>query len=340
MQAIKQAKIFSRPRTPLEDVLPLATPFSVEIDICSVCNLKCNYCFQADKTARQASGIRFGMMDLALFDKILADLKQFPDKIKKLRLYEFGEPLLHPELPEMIRRIWAADVTEYVEITTNGVLLTPALGEQLVAAGLSRINVSINAVEEAKNNLVSGARVDFQALLDNLKAFYPLKGNCHVYIKLSDDGSLSKDEEDTFYRLFGDLCDEIFIEKLSPIWRDTEVNASIEGAVGPYGQPLAYKTVCPLIFTRMVINHDGVVVACCVDWSRQYVIGDVAREPVRDVWNSPKMRDLQIRHLRGEREQVPMCRGCNALMSCTIDNIDAQAPQLVEKFATANGGKS
>ncbi|HET6718114.1 MAG TPA: radical SAM protein [Rhodocyclaceae bacterium] len=337
MQAIKQAKIFSRPRVRLEEVLPLATPFSVEIDICSVCNLKCSYCFQADKDGKQASGVRFGMMGLPLFDKILGDLKQFPEKIKKIRLFEFGEPLLHPDLPSMIRRIWDADVAEYVEITTNGVLLTPALGQQLVAAGLSRLNISINAVDEAKYRAVSGAKVDLRALVDNAAAFYRNKGDCHVYIKLSDDGTLTKAEEEEFYRLFGDSCDEIFIERLSPIWRDTDVNRSVAGGFGPYGQPLAYKTVCPLIFTRLVINHDGVAVACCVDWSRQYVIGDVASEPVRAVWTGRKMRDLQLRHLRGEREDVPMCKGCNALMSCTIDNIDAHAAQLIEKFVEANG---
>ena len=32
------------------------------------------------------------------------------------------------------------------------------------------------------------------------------------------------------------------------IWRDTEINSAMAGSVGPYGQPLEYKTVCPLIF--------------------------------------------------------------------------------------------
>jgi predicted transcriptional regulator len=43
-----QPRIHSAPKTKLEDVVPLQTPFSVHIDICSLCNFKCSFCFQAD----------------------------------------------------------------------------------------------------------------------------------------------------------------------------------------------------------------------------------------------------------------------------------------------------
>lgn len=337
MRAKKQAKIFSRARVALENVIPLETPFSVEIDVCSQCNFTCNFCFHADKREVRESGVRFGRMSMELFHKIVEDMKRFPEKVKKVRLFEFGEPLLHPRLPEMIRAIWDAGVAEYVEITTNGVLLTPDLGRELVEAGLSRINISVSGVTEEKYREVSGHKIDMATFLANLKHFFENKKGCHVYVKLADDGSLTQAEEEKFYALFGDLCDEIYIERLSPIWRDTDINSAMESPVGPYGQPLAYKKVCPLIFTRMVINYDGIAVACCVDWKRQYVIGDVARESVYDVWNGAPLRELQLRHLRGEREEVPMCKGCTALMSCTIDDVDARAGEVLEKMKAHRG---
>jgi radical SAM protein with 4Fe4S-binding SPASM domain len=337
MLAKKQAKIFSRGRVPLEGVIPLETPFSVEIDVCSVCNFSCNFCFHADKREIRESGVRFGRMELPLFRKILGDLKRFPEKIKKVRLFEFGEPLLHPDLPEMIRAIWEADVAEYVEITSNGVLLTPELNLKLVAPGLSRINISVDGVTEEKYREVAGYPLKMEAFLANLRHLYEHRGSCHIYIKLADDGTLTKGEEERFYALFGDLCDEIFIERLSPIWRDTEINSAMASAVGPYGQTLEYKTVCPLIFTRMVINYDGVVVACCVDWKRQYVIGDLSRQSAYDIWNGELLRELQLRHLRGERESIGLCRGCTALSSCTIDNVDAHAGELLGNMEAKRG---
>lgn len=330
--AIKQAKIFSRPRVSLEEVLPLKTPFSVEIDICSACNLNCTFCFHADKPGIKQSGITFGLMEMGVFEKIVNDLKGFPDKIKKVRLFEFGEPLLHPRLADMIQLLKGSGVTEYVETTTNGLLLTPELGGRLVEAGLDRMNISVNGITKEQYLKMTGHSLDMEDFLNNVRHFYEHKKQCHVYIKLSDDGTLTKEDETEFYRLFEGVCDEIFVERLSPIWRDTEVNSSLEGQLGPYGQELTYKKVCPLIFTRYIINHDGIAVACCVDWKRQYIIGDLKIQNACDVWNGEPMRSLQLTHLEGARETVPMCNGCTALMSCTIDNLDAGARKVYERM--------
>lgn len=340
MKALRQAKIYQRPRTPLETVVPLETPYSVEIDVCSVCNFACSFCFHADTAEIRRSGIRFGRMEMGLFEKILGDLRAFPEKIKKVRLFEFGEPLLHPQLPEMIRAARDAGVSEHVEITTNGSLLTERLNLELVAAGLSQINISVSGVTARQYREVSRARVDMDGFLATLGHLYDHREGMHIYIKLGDDGTLAAEDEQAFYRLFGDLCDEIYVERLSPIWRDTDVNDGMECAVGAYGQALAPKDVCPLIFTRMVINPDGVVVACCVDWKRQYVVGDLTRETAYDVWNGAALRDLQARHLRRERTELELCRDCTALMSCTIDDIDAHAEELLGRLAAEPGGEA
>lgn len=337
MGAIKQAKIYSRPRTPLETVVPLETPFSVEIDVSSFCNFRCNFCFHKDRTEIRKAGVKFGMMEMELFRKIVNDLGDFPEKIKKIRLFEFGEPLLNRHLPEMIRHIWQREVAEYVEITTNGTLLTKELNVRLIESGLSRINISVNALTAKKYKEVANCAVDMRRFVSTLKHLYQHKKDCHIYIKLADDGSLTSREEEKFYATFGDLCDEIFVEKLSPIWRDTEINSELSNAIGPYGQRLEYKLVCPLIFTRMVINYDGVVVACCVDWKRRYVLGNAATDSVYDIWNGERLEALQMVHLKGERESVPLCQGCSALTSCTIDNIDAHADELLGKFEKKRG---
>ena len=340
MKARNQAKIYARARTPLETVIPLETPYSVEIDVCSACNFKCSFCFQADRQQVRRSGITLGRMEMPLFEKIVGDLRAFPDRIRKVRLFEFGEPLLHPQLPEMIRAVNTADVTDHVEITTNGLLLTEKLNLELVDAGLSQVNISVSGITEERYREVSGVKVDLARFTATLEHLHRHKGDLHIYVKLADDGSLSKADEQEFYRLFGDSCDDIFIERVSPIWRDTDINEGMEAALGPYGQPLTYKDVCPLIFTRMVINPDGVVVACCVDWKRQYVIGDLTQDSASDVWNGPALRDLRVRHLRREREDIELCRGCTALMSCTIDDVDAHAEAILGRMCREQGDQA
>ena len=105
MSAIKRAKIYARQRTPLEKVIPLEAPFSVQIDICSACNLQCNFCFHSDKAAIDDANIKFGVMQWETYQKIIDDMKTSwgEQKIKKLRLFKIGEPLLNRNVCQMVK---------------------------------------------------------------------------------------------------------------------------------------------------------------------------------------------------------------------------------------------
>ena len=48
INAVVKPRIHHQKKQKLEDVVPLKTPFSVHIDVCSYCNFKCSFCFQAD----------------------------------------------------------------------------------------------------------------------------------------------------------------------------------------------------------------------------------------------------------------------------------------------------
>ena len=48
-EPIVRPRIYSAKKQKLEGVVPLSTPYSVHIDVCSVCNFKCSFCFQADE---------------------------------------------------------------------------------------------------------------------------------------------------------------------------------------------------------------------------------------------------------------------------------------------------
>ena len=70
-----QPRIYSADKVKLEDVAPLKTPFSVHIDVCSYCNFKCSFCFQADTLGKKEKDFPHGMMKMDLFKKTVDDLK-------------------------------------------------------------------------------------------------------------------------------------------------------------------------------------------------------------------------------------------------------------------------
>lgn len=89
MSAIKRGKIYAQKRVNLGDVIPLEVPFSVQIDICSACNLKCNFCFHSDLDAVKRVGVRFGLMTYELFTKIIDEMKENWGGQKELRNFAY-----------------------------------------------------------------------------------------------------------------------------------------------------------------------------------------------------------------------------------------------------------
>lgn len=334
MIAKKQAKIYSRKRVSLEEVVPLEVPFSVQIDICSACNLKCKFCFHSDLQAIREANVKFGYMSMELFKKIIDDMKNSwgKNKIKKLRLFKVGEPLLNPHVCEMVRYAKEADIAECIEITTNGVLLEKKMNTGLIEAGLDILNVSINGINEAQYNDVCQADINFQQYRENIKDFYEKKQQCQLFLKYGDIG-YTKEEKECFYKLFGDICDEIFVETISSsLWQDTNVSNQIPDlGVGTYGQPLVTKKVCPFIFTTMVVNDLGIVHLCCADWKSEYVLGDLNTQSISEIWNGNRHLLFQEKHLLFQKDSIKICRNCESLSANTLDNIDMYANEIYEK---------
>jgi len=333
MKAKKIAKIFSATRTPLETVIPRDTPFSIEVDISSVCNLKCKFCFHSDSEKIKKSGIEFGTMDMQLYKKIIDDIGDFPQKPAKLKLFEFGEPLINKNMPEMVRYAKTKSVANSIETVTNGILLNKKLNRDLVNAGLSRINISVESMSGDSYEKVAGVKINFNEYVENIRDFYNNRGNCLVYIKLIDLGDLTQAEKDSFYNIFGNICDEIFIENVAPVWKDTTANENIIGTIGSYGQSIDYKFVCPFIFTRMIVNYDGTVALCCTDWQRKELIGNAKDESLYKIWNGEQLRKIQLKHLNGERENIDLCEGCTTLCTSTIDDIDKYRFEILERMS-------
>lgn len=335
MSAIKRAKIFARERVPLQEVIPLVTPFSVQIDICSACNLKCNFCFHSDEDAIQKTGVKFGVMKWETYQKIIDDMKKTwgERKIKKLRLFKIGEPLLNSDVCHMVKYAKEANVAECIEITTNGTLLNEKMSLGLIEAGLDILNISVNGISEQQYMNVCKSKVNISELKNNIDFFYRNRKACKLYIKYSDIG-YSDEEKQTFYSEFGDICDEIFVETISAtLWQETNINENIcDLRKGTYGQELKKKQVCPFIFTTMVVNDRGIAHLCCVDWKSEYVLGDLKSDHIDDIWNGEKLRQYQKQHLMMMRDQISICKNCESLSANTVDNIDLYAEDLLEKM--------
>jgi MoaA/NifB/PqqE/SkfB family radical SAM enzyme len=99
------------------------------------CNLDCRTCIRNVWLAPDE------IMDPATYDRILADLPKF-SPTPTIFFGGLGEPLMHPDLPEMIAQTKALGAR--VELITNSTLLTKRLSRRLIEAGLDHLWVSLD----------------------------------------------------------------------------------------------------------------------------------------------------------------------------------------------------
>ena len=152
--------------TPLQDRLqrPLR---ELRMSVIDRCNFRCTYCMPADSL--QGRGVFLPLVKL-LTDHEIEDLVvAFVDLgVRKLRITG-GEPLVRPGLPGLIRTLAAIPKLNDIALTTNGVIL-PRLADDLAAAGLGRVTVSLDTLDEAVLDHMSGGKARLSQILDGISA--------------------------------------------------------------------------------------------------------------------------------------------------------------------------
>ena len=332
MKAKYEPRIDLNNRTRLETVIPKDTPFVVFVDPSDACNFKCRFCPTSDRNLMKEVGRPWKQMSYELFTKIANDMAGFPNKVKVLRLYKDGEPLLNKRLADMVKYAKDVGAAERIDTTTNASLLTKVRGKALVDAGLDRINISIYGTTNDHYTNFSGVKLEFERVLANVKDFYEIRGGCEMLVKINGD-TLTSDEKEIFLKRFGDYTDKIYIEHIMSCWPEFELRGvEVNSEKGLYGQNIKEVNVCPYPFYGMAINSDGLVSICFLDWARKLTIGDVKQRPVSEIWAGKEMRSYQRMFLEGKRKNHPVCGGCGQMSHGQPDNIDEFRTELLYKL--------
>lgn len=281
-------------RVQLGKVVPLDTPFVLNIFITSLCNFRCNYCYytlDADIRAEKYGPAMY--MSFEDFKKIIDSATNFPQKIKTILFTGFGEPLLHPELPQMIKYAKEKGVAERIELITNGSLLTHELSDALIEAGLNYLRVSIQGVSASHYKNISNVNINFDAFVEQLNYFYKRKQgyDCQVYCK-TVDAALQPGEDQVFYELFDTCSDVINIEKV--VVFDEDVKYTGIGNIGAQknknGLAVTEIKVCPIPFYTVDIFPDGLISVCHI--RDHCTLGYIKNIGIDVAWKSKICRDF------------------------------------------------
>ena len=133
----------------------------LRISVTDKCNLRCRYCMPADGVCKKDH------VDMMTEDEIITAVQAAAALgITKLRITG-GEPLVKKNIVSICRRAAAVEGIKEVCLTTNGLLL-PQLAKELKAAGVKRLNLSLDTLDPQKYAYITriGQMDDFRAGLD------------------------------------------------------------------------------------------------------------------------------------------------------------------------------
>ena len=160
----------------------------LRISVTDRCNFRCTYCMPAEIFGEAYEFLpRAEILSFEEMERLVRIC--VPLGARKLRITG-GEPLLRHGLPELIRQLGAVDGLEDLAMTTNATLL-PKYAQRLADAGLKRVTVSLDSLDEAVFLKMNGERLTVAKVLEGIEAaeragLTPIKLNCVVQRGVND----------------------------------------------------------------------------------------------------------------------------------------------------------
>ncbi|WP_240909074.1 GTP 3',8-cyclase MoaA [Bacillus paralicheniformis] len=140
----------------------------LRISVTDRCNLRCTYCMPAEIFGQDYPFLPKG--ELLSFEELerLAKLFVHQFGVEKIRLTG-GEPLMRKDMPELVGKLAEIKGIRDIAMTTNGVLL-PVYADKLKKAGLKRVTVSLDSLDDERFKAINGRGVSVSKVLAGIEA--------------------------------------------------------------------------------------------------------------------------------------------------------------------------
>lgn len=248
------------------------------VEITNVCNRDCSFCPGTTRAPK--------FMSCEEMSHIISELSGLTEYVY---FHVMGEPLLHPELPQLIRI--ASECGIKCAITTNGTLLREH-GNALIESGVYKVNLSVHSFEEGT----------YQEQLDYVRSVVDFADKASAagiltVIRLWNLGHDGGRNRETL---------KILHERFSDEWQEGARGARIRHRLHlEYGERFAWpdaeadylgdEVFCYGLRDHFGILSDGTVVPCCLDREGTINLGNVFDTPLTEILSSDRA--------------VSMCRG-------------------------------
>jgi MoaA/NifB/PqqE/SkfB family radical SAM enzyme len=280
---------------------PPIYPDRLYIESTNVCNLRCIMC----PTGLGTTVREKGYMDMALFRRIVDEMAPH---VKATTPHIWGEPLLHPNMMEMIA--YCRERGLHSEISTNAVLLDEAASQAILDAGLGTIYLCMDGATKETYEQVR-RNGNFEETTENIQRFLRMKTEYsgptpEAKLQLVEIGPTADEVEDFRAQWALPGVDRINIKAFDS-WGDQI--GEISELRAQENNVLTTRFQCPNLWYHAHIYWDGTLVRCDRDFDAVGALGSVS-DGVMKAWRGDEMAQLRRQHVSNDLDDIVPCNNC------------------------------
>lgn len=283
-------------------------PWILNLDTFSGCNLKCPFC----PTGTDQMQRRRAHMPMERAKRMIDIVK---DHALEIRLYNWGEPFLNPDIFEIIR--YARDAGLFTVISSNLSVKVKDLPRKIVDSGLDRLTGSIDGLAQ-KSLETYRRKAEAKLCFDNIRAIAEEKtrqGVSHPSVDLKF--LVFRHNEHELGQLEAkrrEIGADSFLPRRAFIFHDSFVPKH------PDYQPIKqiFHGTCDFLYSELTVEANGAISPCCTNTSEKWDVGNLdGLDDLRKFWNAPIYRAMRAFNagIEGAENLAPgreiLCKTCD-----------------------------
>jgi radical SAM protein with 4Fe4S-binding SPASM domain len=265
----------------------------IYIEITNICNLNCSFC-SIDNRVKES-------ITVDRFKELIKKIDKYTDYVY---LHVKGEPLLHPNLKEILDI--CLEYNKQVNITTNGTLIEKNI-DLLNHEAVRQINISLHS-ENNMDDYLEVINRNVEKLKEKIVIlrYWILKDN-----KLDEKSTKIVENLKEHYKLSPDIVQKLEKEKHVKLRDNLYVDKAIE-FVWPSLDNDYYNENGSCRGTRdhIGILVDGTVIPCCLDSEGIINLGNIYKSDLNDIINSAIFMEMKKGFLNNKKI-CELCKKCN-----------------------------
>lgn len=271
----------------------------IYIEITNVCNLKCKFCPDTNRTKT--------FMSSNDFEKIIEKINKYTNLVY---LHVKGEPLLHKELDKILKILEKYNLK--TNITTNGTLIKDKVSILKNSKAVRQLNISLHSFtqnesmsEQYLQNIFESTdqfdNIIISYRLWNLQNFQENSLNNNIISALENYYNISNLQEQLQKNKSFKLKENIFINQdIEFTWPNIKNEEIID-----QGRCLALKE-------QIAILVDGTVVPCCLDNNGDIPLGNILEESLEEILTKPTSITIK-KNFENSIITCKLCKTCGFL---------------------------